>query len=239
MPPADDQLPELCPYCGEPVDPAAGATGTPRCRSCLAFLDALSREVTRGHMGPWYIRDATRPHYPGLAFDVLSTLVARGELTRDAVLRGPTTGQFWMRAIKTPGVAHLFGVCHACGGSATRGEERCRGCGASFVAPTDRDALGLVNTTPSRLSAFATDEELRDGAPGPLPVAVAKAAPAPGPTSLPRPAATSDAPSIREESLAVQVEEARKRNRFLMWLIGGLLLGDLILVVLVLRIILR
>ena len=43
----------------------------------------------------------------------------------------------------------------------------------------------------------------------------------------------------REESLAVQVEEARKRNRFLMWLIGGLLLGDLILVVLVLRIILR
>ncbi|MBL9118605.1 MAG: hypothetical protein JNL80_01675 [Phycisphaerae bacterium] len=246
MPPIDASRPvsapaptatEPCPYCGEILDRLSATEqsgGTPRCRNCLAFLDPLSKQVTQGHMGPWCVRDETRPFYPGVAFDVLSVLVARGEVTSDTVIRGPGTGQFWMRAGRTPGVAHLLGVCHACQGDVNKSATAngsCPSCGARFPTFAERDRLGLVGAQPAqRLSAFASDDELRDGSTAPRA--------APRPVVPPPPAGLTNvltqASSLREGarspleiSLSEEVVAERKKTLWLLMAIGLLLIVNL------------
>jgi hypothetical protein len=247
---ADDALPDLCPYCGEAVGatpdasvtnddatPAVGeVTDARRCRACLAFLDPLSRHVTQGHMGPWYLRDATRPFYPGVAWEVLAGLLARGEISGETVLRGPTTGQFWLRAAKAPGIAHRLGVCHACGGRAEATEQACRTCGASFAISasirTERDRLGLVPAGAERISAFASNEEL--GIAGPAGPRSEPGSGPPGGARLPQRVATSaeeeEASAIRL-SLEHQVASERQKTRWLVVLVGVLLVMDVVLAV--------
>ncbi len=58
-------------------------------------------------------------------------------------MRGPTTGQFWMLARRTPGVSHLLGWCHSCQAPAQTDEYACRSCGAVFQGERDRQHLGL------------------------------------------------------------------------------------------------
>lgn len=223
---------EPCPYCGEPADrsaPSEQAAGTPRCRACLAFLDPLSREVTQGHMGPWFLRDETRPFYPGVAFEVLATLVARGEVTRQTILRGPGTGQFWMLAGRTPGVAHLLGVCHACQGDVSKAQAAsgsCGVCGARFPAFVERDRLGIVGATSAqRISAFASDEELRRGAPAPS-AAPRPAAPAPA-LGAPVVVARESGRSPLEITLSEEVAAERRKTLWLLLAVGSLLVVNL------------
>lgn len=127
----------LCPYCG------AASLRSDRCESCLGHFDPLSRQATQNHMGAWYIRDLEHPFRPGCTYGVIRALVKKGKLTPQSVVRGPSTRQFWELARRTPGVAHLFGICHACQVGVGVGEVRCEGCGASFDIPTDRQYLGL------------------------------------------------------------------------------------------------
>ncbi|MBL9149017.1 MAG: hypothetical protein JNM94_10025 [Phycisphaerae bacterium] len=224
---------ELCPFCGEPredADDAVAPNGTPRCRACLAFLDPLSRQVTQNHMGPWFIRDATRPFYPGVAYDVLVGLIARGDIGRDTAIRGPGTGQFWMRAAVAPGVAHLLGSCHACGAEASRGAERCRTCGVYFPRYPDRERLGLV--VDERLSAFAPNEELRAGAPAPRPMAPRiELRPAP---AAPRAADGVTALTPLERTLGEEIAGERRRTWWLAAVVFALLVVNVGLGVLVL-----
>ncbi|QOJ00769.1 MAG: hypothetical protein HRU70_09790 [Phycisphaeraceae bacterium] len=127
----------VCPYCG-------GSTpDQPRCPHCRGLMDPLSRQATQNTMGPWFVRDEASPYRPGCSHSILVQLVARGKIGPDTILRGPTTHQFWMPARRTPGVAHLLGMCHACGVRASPASSSCAGCGVSFKPADDRQALGL------------------------------------------------------------------------------------------------
>ncbi|KAA0212776.1 MAG: hypothetical protein DYG94_13850 [Leptolyngbya sp. PLA3] len=127
----------LCPYCGT----VSGAVL--RCTGCGGHLDALSRQATQNAMGPWYVRDEQQPHKPGCSYETLCKLCEQGKVTSQSVLRGPTTGQFWMLARRVPGIAHRLGMCHSCQAPAKPDEYACRACGALFTGERDRQHLGL------------------------------------------------------------------------------------------------
>jgi hypothetical protein len=237
-----EALPDVCPYCGERTERVTSSeqtAGTPRCRACLAFLDPLSKHVTQGQMGPWFQRDTTRPFYPGLAFEVLTVLIARGEITRETVLRGPGSGQFWMAAGRTPGVAHLLGVCHGCGAETSRSARSCASCGAAFPIFAERDRLGLTRPeAPTRVSAFASDEELRAGAappradlPRPMPIALAQPATAASGGLIEARRREDDGPSPLEITLSEEVVAERRKTLWLMLGIGLLLVVNMIVAI--------
>jgi len=94
-------------------------------------------------MGPWYIRNVDHPFRPGCSYETLRKLIESKRVGLETVLRGPTTGQFWMLARRVPGVAHLLGVCHSCQAPARPDEYACRSCGAVFEPERDRQHLGL------------------------------------------------------------------------------------------------
>lgn len=127
----------LCPYCGQV------SRNIQSCQACGGHLDALSRQATQNGMGPWQIRDQSRAFLPGCSYEVLIRMVRASRITPDTILRGPTTGQFWMLARRVPGVAHLLGTCHSCQAPAKSDEYACRACGAVFQGERDRQHLGL------------------------------------------------------------------------------------------------
>jgi len=129
----------LCPYCGntqsEPED---------RCAACGGFFDNLSLKVTQQHMGPWFVRDRHHPFRPGCSYEVLKKQIERGKVKPTTIIRGPTTRQFWSVARNVPGVAHLLGYCHGCGGHVDPDADRCSHCHTRLFAPRLRDKLGLA-----------------------------------------------------------------------------------------------
>lgn len=128
----------LCPYCG------GVSHDLDRCDHCAGFFDPLSRQASQNHMGPWFIRDDLHPNRPGCSYETIRELAARGRLQPGSILRGPGTNQFWCLAKRTPGVAHLLGLCHNCQAPARADEILCSQCGTSFHADADRQHLGLL-----------------------------------------------------------------------------------------------
>ncbi|MEO1130159.1 MAG: hypothetical protein AAFX05_10710 [Planctomycetota bacterium] len=94
-------------------------------------------------MGPWQLRDEARKFQPGFSFDTLRRLVSRGRITRQSIVRGPTTRQFWTYACNAPGIAVLLGECHSCHTRVEPDEYLCGKCGAALSPPQDRQTLGL------------------------------------------------------------------------------------------------
>ncbi len=138
IPPAPAPRGMLCPYCGcVSQDPR-------RCDSCRGHFDPLSRQATQNAMGPWFVRDASSPFRPGCSFETLRELIRRGKITPETIIRGPATRQLWNFAGRTPGVAHLVGLCHNCRAPARADQERCSACGAGFGVSVDRQHLGLA-----------------------------------------------------------------------------------------------
>lgn len=127
----------LCPYCG------SVSRTVQRCEACGGHLDALSRQATQNGMGPWQVHSPSKPFAPGCSYEVLGKLVDAGRVSEHTVIRGPTTGQFWMLARRVPGVSHLVGWCHSCQAPAKKDEYSCRSCGAVFEGERDRQHLGL------------------------------------------------------------------------------------------------
>lgn len=127
----------LCPYCGTVT------RNVQRCESCSGYLDALSRQATQNGMGPWQVHNASRPFSPGCSYEILGKLIDAGKVGEHTVLRGPTTGQFWMLARRVPGVSHLVGWCHSCQAPAKKDDYACKSCGAVFQGDRDRQHLGL------------------------------------------------------------------------------------------------
>lgn len=128
----------LCPYCGQV------SMNPKRCDACGGFFDPLSRQASQNAMGPWFVRDGKGPFRPGCSFETVRELVKRGKITRETVLRGPTTRQFWNFAGRTPTVANLLGHCHNCGGEVSPEDYSCAACGAVFTPETDRQHMGLA-----------------------------------------------------------------------------------------------
>lgn len=141
VPPAEASV---CPYCGHEQPDARAAA----CESCKGLFEPLSRQATQNAMGPWQIRDARSPYLPGCSYDVLRTMALRGRITAATIIRGPTTRQFWQRAGETQGVAHLFGVCHACRSRVGQTDVLCVSCGERLAVADDRQSLGLGPVRP-------------------------------------------------------------------------------------------
>lgn len=95
-------------------------------------------------MGAWFIRNPEAPFQSGCSYETIVTLVSRGRIALDAVLRSPTTHQFWSPAKRVPGVANLLGICHSCGCEVEPAEPHCPECHAEFLFQLDRQDLGLM-----------------------------------------------------------------------------------------------
>jgi len=158
----------ICPFCG--TLQRAGDT----CAACATPLDAETRRQTLARMGPWFIRSDAHPFMPGCSWEQIAAFISSGMITRDSIVRGPTTRQLWRHAPRVQGIAHLLGLCHACQAKVDPAHENCRACRASFGAPLDRNALGIPTEEEethahldapgaARLSSFATNDELREG----------------------------------------------------------------------------
>src|ERR1043165_9344829 len=162
----------LCPYCG-----TVSAGDPKRCERCAGFFDPLSRQATQNAMGPWFIRDPASPFRPGCSFETLREQIRRGRITKETILRGPSTRQYWNFASRTPGIANLLGVCHNCHVAVRPDDFSCAACGAVFTPDTDRQHMGLApvhllpgQASPEVIAAASMDEGRR--------VTIARARPA-------------------------------------------------------------
>lgn len=169
----------LCPYCGTRQ---AFATA---CGSCKGRFDAWSLAATQNDMGAWFVRDSKRPHFVGYSYAALVAAIRAGEIGRDAIVRSPSTRQFWTVARRVPGIAHLFGRCHACQAPVATERPDCAACGDPPLDWQDRNHLGLPTIEAVPQPAAGLDAEslvqtafVREGG-----FYFVRAAPVPPPTS--------------------------------------------------------
>ena len=148
----------ICPYCGDTQ------TVGERCRACGGFFEPLSRQATHNAMGPWFVRDESKPFQPGASYETILKLIERGQITKYSIIRGPTTKQFWTVARRVPGLSHVLGYCHNCDASVDAGDHGCHACGVPFGAYLDRDYLGLPDVSPLPWEADAQEMEMRSPA---------------------------------------------------------------------------
>ncbi|MCH2160581.1 MAG: hypothetical protein MK085_01770 [Phycisphaerales bacterium] len=146
----------ICPYCG------AAQTAGSRCGACGAGFDAETRLETQNRMGPWFIRDPDRLFQAGYSYEQMVATITAGAIGRYTVVRGPTTGQLWTVARKTPGLAHLLGDCHVCNAKVPDGATRCPDCHTVFGAWLDRNHLGLpeIHTLPGEPDGDDSEQSL-------------------------------------------------------------------------------
>lgn len=179
----------LCPYCG------SLSTMAKQCNICSGYFDLLSRQRSQNAMGPWFVRDLSKPFQPGCSYATLVRMAQRGKIKPDTVLRGPSTRQFWSFARQTPGVAHLLGECHACHKPVMPTSNACSNCKASFLVSDDRQVLGLspVHLLPGDADAETIARSL-SGAQTPPPPRVPMPTPRPMPEPEPEPVDISPVP---------------------------------------------
>lgn len=183
-------------------------------------------------MGPWMVREDAAPFRPGMCYEMIVRLVDTGTITRYTIIRGPSTGQLWTVARKTPGVAHLLGDCHHCNAKIDDGVTRCPECQTVFGAWLDRNALGLPDLRPLPGEPGATYEPPIDPAeqPGFRPLSsdglsafVHTDTPEPSTEEpeaidpLPLMSEESAVSSIFDESLRAEVRAAKRQTTRFMW----------------------
>lgn len=195
----------LCPYCG------SLSTLAKQCNICSGYFDLLSRQRSQNAMGPWFVRDLSKPFQPGCSYSTLVRMAQKGKIKPDTVLRGPSTRQFWSFARQTPGVANLLGECHACHKPVAPTSNACPNCKASFLVPDDRQVLGLspvhllpgdtdAQTIARSLSGAQTPAPIPPRAPDPVPVAEPEPEPVPIDNSpVPEPQVVVEEPEWIEE----------------------------------------
>src|SRR2546421_12258753 len=110
----------VCPFCGLTREITANFDPAPRCPRCTLADTAQTRSATKARIGPWHVRQVRNPWAPGMGFETLLALVKRGQVTKDSIVRGPTTHQLWKRAAEIKGLSREFGLCYSCGGEIDR-----------------------------------------------------------------------------------------------------------------------
>lgn len=187
----------LCPYCGS-LSPHAK-----QCNICSGWFDLLSRQRSQNAMGPWFLRDLSKPFQPGCSYATLVRMAQRGKIRPETVLRGPSTRQFWSFARQTPGVAHLLGECHACHKPVEPTSTSCANCRASFVVQDDRQTLGLspVHLLPGDADAATIARSL-----GSVPASPPKEQPRPAGLARPEPPVPAPVP-IPEPQVVIEEPE--------------------------------
>ncbi len=196
----------LCPYCG------SLSTMAKQCNICSGYFDLLSRQRSQNAMGPWFVRDLSKPFQPGCSYATLVRMAQRGKIKPDSVLRGPSTRQFWSFARQTPGVAHLLGECHSCHQQVLPTSNACTNCRASFLVSDDRQLLGLspVHLLPGDADT-ATIARSLSGSQVPIPPRPAEpiqnSVPPPAPEPI-RPSPLPEPQVVVEEPEWIEEEEA-------------------------------
>ncbi|MCH2145683.1 MAG: hypothetical protein MK082_11155 [Phycisphaerales bacterium] len=131
----------ICPYCGS--NEHSGNV----CTACGGLLDPASRAATSQDIGPWFVRSVDRPFFPGCTHERLRRMIRDGHVTRETIIRGPTTGGFWLLAGQVPGIARLLGFCHGCSGMVGQDDMACPRCGVP---------LGLEHQLPGGMRSVET-----------------------------------------------------------------------------------
>lgn len=197
----------VCPFCGSPTP------DQPRCAHCSGPLDPLSRQATQNAMGPWFVRDEQQPFRPGCSYETILSMVARGKILAETILRGPSTSQFWYPARRVPGIAHRLasgGVCHSCQQPVTT-ESECPRCHAVFHADPDRQFLGLMPVRAIPGAPTPTPEIRTQAQANPVSV---NPWPLPGQAATPARAA-EPRPSIAEGRTESEIATLRRRSAIL------------------------
>ena len=92
----------------------------------LPGWDAAEKgEVTAG---PWSWLSADNVSSEGVSLPTLTAWIRSGRIGPDSMVRGPTTGDRWTLADRTPGVSKHLGQCPHCQGAVEPNEEICTHC---------------------------------------------------------------------------------------------------------------
>lgn len=134
-PPAQAEK-HVCPYCG-----LLGPRPEGPCGRCTIEDSPQTRQATKARIGPWYVLQSRNPAAPGMKWSTLIALVKKGQVTARAVVRGPTTHQFWRLASQVKGLSREFNVCYSCGGQIDRTANQCPHCDRLQEPPANLDQL--------------------------------------------------------------------------------------------------
>src|SRR6476659_6575254 len=104
----------VCPFCGLTREITEEFDASTPCPRCTLADTPTTRNATKARIGPWHVRQVRNPWAPGMRFETLLALVKRGQVTKDSIVRGPTTHQLWTRASEIKGLSREFGLCHSC-----------------------------------------------------------------------------------------------------------------------------
>src|SRR3954469_22293418 len=76
-----------------------------------------------------------------MKFETLLALIKRGQVTKDSIVRGPTTHQLWKRASEIKGLSREFGLCYGCGADIDKTANLCPQCNRLQEPPVNPDVL--------------------------------------------------------------------------------------------------
>ena len=172
----------VCPFCGLTREITADFDPASPCPRCTLSDTPQTRNATKLRVGPWHVRQVRNPWAPGMRFETLLALVKRAQVTRDSIVRGPTTFQLWRRAGEIRGLSREFGLCYSCAGELDPQANVCPHCNRSQDPPANPDAL--IETREVAPPAAAA----RPAAPNPddpPSLDIASSTPRPSPTSDP------------------------------------------------------
>jgi len=141
LPPDISAEGHVCPFCGLTREITEGFDPSTPCPRCTLSDNSNTRNATKARVGPWYVRQVRNPWAPGMRFETLLALVKRQQVTRDSIVRGPTTHQLWKRACEVKGLSREFGVCYSCGGEITTQSNLCQHCNRLQEPPANPDVL--------------------------------------------------------------------------------------------------
>jgi hypothetical protein len=131
----------VCPFCGLVRDITEEFDATAPCPRCTLADTPTTRNATKARIGPWHVRQMRNPWAPGMRWETLLALIKRGQVTRDSVVRGPTTHQLWKRASEVKGLSREFGVCYSCGADLDAAANLCGHCNRLQEPPANPNVL--------------------------------------------------------------------------------------------------
>ncbi|MEA2734041.1 MAG: hypothetical protein QOE14_492, partial [Humisphaera sp.] len=170
----------VCPFCGLTRDITEDFDPSAPCPRCTLADTPTTRNATKARIGPWHVRQMRNPWAPGMRWETLLALIKRGQVTKDSVVRGPTTHQLWKRASEIKGLSREFAVCYSCGGDIDTQANLCGHCNRLQEPPANPNVL--VETREVGNQPPVADAATTPSPPTPQPQAPSKAA-APSPVA--------------------------------------------------------
>ena len=131
----------VCPFCGLTRELTDDFDPTTPCPRCTLADTPTTRNATKARIGPWHVRQMRNPWAPGMRWETLLALIKRGQVTKDSVVRGPTTQQLWKRASEVKGLSREFGVCYSCGEEIDTQANLCGQCNRLQEPPANPNLL--------------------------------------------------------------------------------------------------